>query len=63
MARFPALLSKGVLTMTSKQFHALARQIFAHERATNDQGRREYWVGHFTKLINLVRQHNIYGRN
>lgn len=47
--------------MTSKQFHALARQIFAHERATNDQGRREYWAQHFAKLINLVRQRNIYG--
>ena len=47
--------------MTSKQFHALARQIFAHEGATLDQVRREYWVGQFTKLINLVRQHNIYG--
>lgn len=49
--------------MTSKQFHALANKIFAHERATNDPVRREYWVGQFTKLINLVRQHNIYGSN
>ena len=57
MARFPALLSKGVLTMTYKKFHALARQIFAHERATNDP------VRHFAKLITLVRQHNIYGSN
>lgn len=47
--------------MTSKKFHALARQIFAHERATNDPVRRDYWAQHFTKLINLVRQHNIYG--
>lgn len=61
MARFPALLSKGVLTMTSKQFHALARQIFAHEGATNDPVRQEYWMRQFAKLITLVRQHNIYG--
>jgi len=49
--------------MTSKQFHALARRIFAHEGATLDQVRQEYWMRHFTKLITLVRQHNIYGRN
>jgi hypothetical protein len=47
--------------MTSKQFHALAKRIFAHERATNDPVRRAYWANKFTKLINLVRQHNIYG--
>jgi hypothetical protein len=63
MARFPALLSKGILPITSKQFHALARQIFAHERATNDPVRQDYWMRHFAKLITLVRQHNIYGRN
>lgn len=45
--------------MTSKQFHALARQIFAHERATNDPVRQEYWMRRFAKLITLVRQHNI----
>lgn len=49
--------------MTSKQFHALAKRIFAHERATNDQGRQEYWANHFTRLITLVRNHNVYGSN
>lgn len=49
--------------MPSKQFHALARQIFAHERATLDQVRQEYWMRHFAKLITLVRQHNLYGSN
>jgi len=47
--------------MTCKQFHALARQIFAHEGATLDPARRAYWMKHFTRLISLVRQHNIYG--
>ena len=49
--------------MTSKRFHALARRIFAHEGATLDQVRQEYWMRHFAKLITLVRNSNLRGIN
>lgn len=49
--------------MTTQQFHILARQIFAHERATSDPVKQVYWMKHFARLISLVRQNNVYGSN
>lgn len=49
--------------MTTKQFHILARQIFAHERAASDPVKQVYWMKHFARLISLVRQNNVYGSN
>ena len=44
-----------------RQMMMLANKIFAHERATNDPVRREYWAQHFTRLITLVRNSNLRG--
>jgi len=47
--------------MTSRQFNALARAIFACERATSDPVRQVYWMKHFVRLISLVRNSNLRG--
>lgn len=49
--------------MTTQQFHALSRQIFAHEQATSDAVRKVYWMKHYVRLISLVRKTNLYGSN
>jgi hypothetical protein len=47
--------------MTQRQFHSLARKIFAREQAATDPVRQVYWGRHFVRLVSLVRNSNIRG--
>jgi hypothetical protein len=49
--------------MSQSQFHALARQILAHEQSAPDTVRAIYWGKHFTRLVSMVRFHNTFGAN